>query len=108
MSLIHWLGLRTDSNCLPALPFAPHSGWKPTWMWSSWSPIASVLSASSYFISEMICAGFIVPWSVSSRRFVMSVIEPSPWWPRIGMPLIRAMSTALPVEWCETLPDEVR
>ena len=26
----------------------------------------------------------------------MSVIEPSPWWPRIGIPLIAAMSTALP------------
>ena len=26
----------------------------------------------------------------------MSVIEPAPWWPMIGMPLISAMSTALP------------
>ena len=37
----------------------------------------------------------------------MSVIEPEPWWPRIGMPLILAMSTALPEEWWETLPDAV-
>ena len=34
----------------------------------------------------------------------MSVIEPSPWWPRIGIPLIIAMSTALPDECAETLP----
>ena len=54
-------------------------------MWSSWSPIASVLSAPSYFISVMIWAGFIVPCSVSSRRTAMSVIEPLPWWPRIGI-----------------------
>ena len=52
----------------------------------------------------MICAGFIVPCSVSSRRIVMSVIEPAPWLPRIGMPLILAMSTALPEECAETLP----
>ena len=38
----------------------------------------------------------------------MSVIEPSPWWPRIGIPLIFAMSTALPVQWCETLPEAVK
>ena len=37
----------------------------------------------------------------------MSVIEPSPWWPRIGMPLTFAMSTASPVECSETLPLEV-
>ena len=56
----------------------------------------------------MIWCGFIVPCSVSSRRIVMSVIEPAPWWPRIGMPLIAAMSTALPEECSETLPEAVR
>ena len=35
---------------------------------------------------------------------MVSVIEPVPWWPRIGVPLIAAMSTALPELWCETLP----
>src|SRR3954463_12066857 len=37
----------------------------------------------------------------------MSVIEPGPWWPRIGMPLMAAMSTAVPVECSLTLPDVV-
>ena len=39
---------------------------------------------------------------------VRSVIEPLPWWPTIGMPLTIAMSTALPEECWDTLPDEVR
>ena len=52
----------------------------------------------------MIWCGLIVPCSVSRRRIVMSAIEPSPWWPRIGIPLIFAMSTALPDECAETLP----
>ena len=56
----------------------------------------------------MIWCGFIVPWRVSRRWIVRSVIEPLPWWPTIGMPLIAAMSTALPVECSETLPDAVR
>ena len=56
----------------------------------------------------MIWSGFIVPWSVSRRRIVMSVIEPEPWWPTIGMPLTAAMSTALPDECWDTLPDLVR
>ena len=77
-------------------------------MWSSWSGSASVLSAPSKVMRLMIWWGFIVPCSVSRRRIVMSVIEPAPWWPRIGMPLIAAMSTALPVECSETLPDAVR
>ena len=34
----------------------------------------------------------------------MSVIEPAPWLPRIGMPLIFAMSIALPDECADTLP----
>ena len=68
-------------------------------------PCASVLSAPSKVISEMIWCGFIVPWRVSRRWIVRSVIEPGPWWPRIGMPLIAAMSTAVPVECSETLPD---
>ena len=53
----------------------------------------------------MIWSGFIVPCSVSRRCTVSSVIEPLPWWPRIGMPLILAMSTALPDECWEMLPD---
>ena len=77
-------------------------------MWSSWSGSASVLSAPSKVIRLMIWCGFIVPCSVSSRRIVMSVIEPGPWWPTIGMPLIAAMSTALPVECSETLPEVVQ
>ena len=38
----------------------------------------------------------------------MSVIDPGPWWPRIGMPLIAAMSTASPMLCSDTLPDVVR
>src|SRR5947199_129444 len=55
----------------------------------------------------MIWCGFITPCSVSSRRTAMSVIDPGPWWPRIGMPSILAMSTASPVECSETLPADV-
>ena len=56
----------------------------------------------------MIWCGFIVPCRVSSRWIVSSVIEPGPWWPRIGTPLIAAMSTAVPVECSDTLPEAVR
>jgi hypothetical protein len=77
-------------------------------MWSPWSGSDMVLSAPSKVIRLMIWWGFIVPCSVSSRRIVMSVIEPAPWWPRIGMPLTFAMSTALPDECSETLPEAVR
>ena len=77
-------------------------------MWSLWSGSESVLSAPSKVIREMIWWGFMVPCSVSSRRMVMSVIEPGPWWPRIGIPLIAAMSTALPEECSDTLPEVVR
>ena len=63
-----------------------------------------VFDVPSYSMRVMIWAGLIVPCSVSRRRTAMSVIEPLPWLPRIGMPLIFAMSTALPDEWCETLP----
>ena len=38
---------------------------------------------------------------------VISVTEPGPWLPRIGMPLTAGMSTALPLEWWETLPEAV-
>jgi hypothetical protein len=55
----------------------------------------------------MIWSGFTVPCNVSRRRIVMSAIEPSPWWPMIGMPLIFAMSTAPPAECADTLPPEV-
>ena len=44
---------------------------------------------------------------MSRRWIVASVIEPGPWWPAIGMPLMAAMSTALPEEWWETLPEAV-
>ena len=77
-------------------------------MWSSWSPIANVLSVPSKVISEMIWCGFIVPWSVSRRWIVRSVIEPLPWVAGVmTMPLIAAMSTAVPVECSETLPPAV-
>jgi hypothetical protein len=92
---------------LAIFEFVPNSGWNPTWMWSAWSGIEYVLSAPSNSIREMICAGSIVPWRVSRRWIAISVIEPLPWWPMIGMPLIAAMSTALPLEWCDTLPDAV-
>ena len=55
----------------------------------------------------MIWCGFIEPCSVSSLRIVVSVIEPGPWWPTIGVPLISEMSTASPVECSETLPSVV-
>ena len=70
--------------------------------------MANVLSAPSKVISEMIWLGFIVPWSFSRRWIVMSVIEPGPWVAGvITIPLMAAMSTAVPVEWWETLPDDV-
>ena len=70
--------------------------------------MASVLSAPANVIREMIWSGFIVPCRVSRRWMVTSVIEPLPCVAGvIVMPLTAAMSTALPVEWCETLPDAV-
>ena len=36
------------------------------------------------------------------------MIPPGSWWPRIGTPLILAMSTALPEEWWDTLPELVK
>jgi hypothetical protein len=49
-----------------------------------------------------------VPCSVSRRWIVISVIEPLPCVDgEIVMPLIAAMSTALPDEWCDTLPEAV-
>ncbi len=41
------------------------------------------------------------------RWTAWSVMPPFSWWPRIGIPLICEMSAALPVEWFDTLPDEV-
>ena len=76
-------------------------------MWSAWSGIESVLVAPWNCMRLMIWCGCIEPWSVSSRRIVMSVIEPGPWWPAIGMPLMAAMSTALPLECSEMLPEVV-
>jgi hypothetical protein len=49
----------------------------------------------------------MVPWSRMSRRTACSVIPPTSWWPRIGIPLIFAMSTALPELCSDTLPDLV-
>ena len=48
------------------------------------------------------------PRSVKSALMVRSVIVPAPWWPTIAVPLIAEMSTALPDECSETLPDVVR
>src|SRR5918999_2292025 len=93
---VHCTGLKTVSN----------SGVNPTWMWSAWSAIAKVAPPSSS--SEMIWAGAIVPCSCIRRRTVCSVIPPASWWPRIGMPLTAAMSTAFPDEWCDTLPELVK
>ena len=56
----------------------------------------------------MIWSGRIVPWRRISLRTVCSVIPPVSWWPKIGTSLIAAMSTALPEEWCETLPEAVK
>ena len=57
----------------------------------------------------MIWCGFIVPWSVSRRWIVTSVIEPGPCvCGVIVTPLIAAMSTAVPVECSETFPEAVR
>ena len=74
-------------------------------MWSAWSAIANVGPPSSS--SEMTWSGRIVPWSRISWRTVWSVIPPGSWWPRIGTPLTLAMSTALPEQWWETLPEAV-
>ena len=64
--------------------------------------------ALGYFMRLMIWFGVSVPCSVSSLRIVVSVIEPAPWVEgEIGLPLMAAMSTALPEEWAETLPDAV-
>ena len=101
----HWLLDSIRRAARPSFALAPNSGRKPTWMWSAWSPITNVGPPMS--ISEMIWVGCIGPWSVSSLRIVSSVIEPRPWWPRIGVSLILAMSTALPGAWWETLPDAV-
>ena len=56
----------------------------------------------------MIWSGAIVPWRRISRRTAWSVIPPGSWWPRIGTPLILAMSIALPELWWDTLPELVK
>ena len=48
------------------------------------------------------------PGAASTSRTSASVSEPGPWLPRIGWPLISAMSTAPPVECWLTLPEVVR
>ena len=63
--------------------YLAQKGRQPTWMWSSWSLIANVLSAPWKVISEMIWWGFMVPWSLSSAWMVMSVIEPGPGRPAL-------------------------
>jgi hypothetical protein len=57
-----------------------------------------------YCIRLMIWSGAIAPWSVSSRRIALSAIDPAPWFPRIGVPLIFEMSTPLPDACWEMLP----
>ena len=70
--------------------------------------MANVLSVPANVISEMIWCGFIVPWRVSRRWIVRSVIEPLPWVPGLmTMPLMAPMSTADPVLCSDTLPDVV-
>ena len=56
----------------------------------------------------MIWCCVIEAGSVSSLRIVVSVIEPGPWCPVIGVPLISEMSTASPVECSDTLPSVVK
>ena len=75
-------------------------------MWSLWSAIESVFCPK--LSSEMIWCGRIDPCSSIRRRTVCSAIPPLSWCPRIGVPLIAEMSTALPEECSEMLPDEVR
>ena len=101
----HWSGFRISRNCFSDDEPGPYCGWKPTWTWSSWSPIAKL--GPPKFISEITWSGVIVPWSSRTSRTSDSVIEPGPWLPSTGMPLIWAMSTALPEEWCEMLPPDV-
>ena len=55
-------------------PDSPPAGWKPTWMWSAWSAIDSVLPPRSN--REMICVGASAPWSCASRRTAWSVMPP--------------------------------
>ena len=50
----------------------------------------------------MISSGLKVPWRVSRRRIVTSVIEPLPWWPLIATPLIFERSTEEPLEPAES------
>ena len=103
---IHWPGLRTAPSCCPSLRVRRRTaGGSRRGCGRRGRPSRACCRCRRRSSGVMIWCGFIVPWSVSSRRIVMSVIEPSPWWPRIGMPLIAAMSTALPEECSETLPD---
>ena len=74
-------------------------------MWSAWSAIAKLGPPRSS--SEISSAGTIAPCSVRIARTAWSVTPPGSWWPRIGTPLMAAMSTALPIEWYETLPEVV-
>jgi hypothetical protein len=46
----------------------------------------------------MIWLGAIEPWSCIRSRTSASVIDPGPWFPSTGRPLIWAMSTAFPEE----------
>ncbi len=55
-------------------------------------------------MSETIWLGAIEPWSVSSRRIVMSVTEPGCWCPRMGIPLILVMSTLAPEAPAASVP----
>ena len=56
----------------------------------------------------MIWSGWSVPCRRIRRRTVWSAIPPDSWWPRIGTPLTFEMSTALPEEWWDTLPEAVK
>src|ERR1700756_1500551 len=45
----------------------------------------------------MIWLGAVLAWRVRRRRMVMSVMLPLPWWPWIGMLLMRVMSIVEPL-----------
>ena len=82
-------------------------GWKSIWIASACAVVASVFAASGYFIRLTIWLGTNSPWRVSSVRIVLSVIEPAPSCPAIGMPLTAEMSTAPPVSAPATRPAAV-
>ncbi len=78
-------------------PRAAADGWKSIWTAFACARVASVFAASGYFIRLVIWLGTYSPCRVSSVRIVLSVIDPEPSCPAIGMPLTSEISTAPPV-----------